>query len=139
MSDHLTPAQRRALAYDIAMMAAYERRAWAAENIGAQVVPNTSHVPMPEHGPVDPSGSQGPEITDEERPAPIRYEYGTPRYNVAPGVESTSPLTPGDLAELPALPSAPGWYIAREGAWLPTDGLTYREVAPAIRVLGMGR
>jgi hypothetical protein len=62
---------------------------------------------------------------------PLRYEYGTPRYQVAPGVESTSRL---DMDSLPAVPRRIGWYLLHEGEWVATDGLTYRERGNVIYV-----
>jgi hypothetical protein len=62
---------------------------------------------------------------------PIRHEYGTPRYEIAPGVETPN----ADLArELLDIPVTPGFYVRVDGAWLPTDGLTYRERFQTIRV-----
>lgn len=69
-------------------------------------------------------------------PEPIRYEYGTPRYEIAPGVESPTAYEPLDIADLPVLPTKPGYYILSgdRTEWQPSDGLTYRTWSSTIFV-----
>jgi hypothetical protein len=73
-------------------------------------------------------------------PTPIRHEYGTPRYKLAPNVE-TSDAGIADLHErCPKLdlnfPFKAGYYFLYGNDWLPTDGLTYRTHNNCILVKG---
>jgi hypothetical protein len=62
---------------------------------------------------------------------PVRHEYGTPRYELAPGVESPNSSLP---ITAPPFPTEPGYYLLLAGMWVPTDGLTYRLSHRTIRV-----